>query len=192
MIDGTFSPGEWEQAVVETASDGSTLSFLHSDGYLYLGLRANTTEMIVGNVYLNRGEAITILHVSAALGTGVYQREAGQWQLARDFVWRCRSTSSGQAAQDERDAFLQDEGWVATNSRIGTPNELEYQIETTGEGLRMAVNYIKASETDVKIPWPDGLDDGSVQPIPGGLPEQLDFSPDRWEVIVLLSSDGGE
>jgi hypothetical protein len=186
VIDGTFSPGEWEQAAVESLPDGSTLSFLHIDGYLYLGLRGDTTEMIVGNVLLARGETIAILHASAALGTGVYRQETATWRLARGFVWRCRDTGASQAAQDERAAFLREEGWVATNSRIGTPNELEYQIEITGEPLRMTVNYIKASETEVKIPWPEGLEDGSVEPTPGGLPEQLDFSPERWARIEFL------
>jgi hypothetical protein len=186
VIDGRLSPGEWERAATESLADGSELAFTYSEGFLYLAIRANTSELIVGNVYLDRGEEIVLLHASAALGTAVYRREGERWRLERDFVWRCRDTSSSPAAQDERAAFLREEGWVATNSRIGTPNELEYRIEMSGERLRLALNYIAASRTDVKVPWPDGLADGSVQPTPGGLPEQLDFSPGDWATLELM------
>jgi hypothetical protein len=147
--------------------------FLYNEGFLYLGIRASTTEMIVRNVYLDRGDEIAILHASAALGAAVYRREEESWRLARDFVWRCRDTGDSPAAQQEREAFLREQGWVAANSRVGTPHELEHQIKMSGERLRLALNYIAASQTDVKIPWPDGL------------AEQLDFSPERWADIVV-------
>ena len=186
VIDGRISAGEWEGASVEPFADGGELAFIYHGGALYLAMRAGTTGMIAGNVLLARGDEITILHASAALGTGIYRREAEGWRLVQGFTWRCRDTGESQAARDEREAFLREEGWVATNSYIGAPNELEYRIETTGEGLRLAANYILASEPGVKIPWPEGLDDGSVQPTPRGLPEQLGFSPEQWARIAIL------
>jgi hypothetical protein len=66
-----MSTGEWDGAVVETFSDGSQLFLVHCDGYLYLAIRANTPEMIVGNVFVERGDEIAILHSSAALGTAL-------------------------------------------------------------------------------------------------------------------------
>jgi hypothetical protein len=183
VIDGTLSPGEWEQAAIESFTDGSEIFLMHADGYLYLGLRANTPEMIVGNILINIDGKIEILHASAALGKGIYLKEGDQWQLDQGFEWCCRETSDSETAQARRETLLQDDGWTATNSRIGMPNELEYQIEVTDETLRLAVNYIRASETAVKIPWPNGLDDDTVKPTPGGLPEQLQFSPDKWATI---------
>jgi len=186
VIDGRISAGEWEGASVETFANGGRLVFIYHDGFLYLAIRAGTGGMIAGNVLLARGDEIVVLHASAALGTGIYRREADGWRLVQGFTWRCRDTGESQAAQDEREAFLREEGWVATNSYIGAPNELEYRIETTGEALRLAVNYILASQPGVKIPWPDALEDGSVQPTPGGLPERLEFSPEQWARIVIL------
>ena len=188
-IDGTMSPSEWDSAGVETFSDGSELFLMYSDGYLYLGIRANTTEMIVGNIFINRGDEIAILHSSAALGTALYEKGVGSWQQTQGFVWRCRMTDHSAVAQAERDAFLKEEHWVAANARMGSPNELEYQIEVTNETLRLAVNFIKASNPNVKIPWPNDLDDDCIKPTPGGIPAQLHFTPDMWAIIGISFSE---
>jgi CubicO group peptidase (beta-lactamase class C family) len=182
-IDGTMSPGEWDSAAVEPFSDGSKLLMLYSEGYLYLGIRANTPEMIVGNLFVDHGDEIAILHSSAALGTALYERRMGSWQQTQGFEWRCRRTDNGQAARAERDAFLQEEHWVAANARMGSANEAEYKVEMTNETLRIAVNFLRASKPDVKIAWPNALDDDCIKPTPGGLPVQMHFSPDRWATI---------
>jgi TolB protein len=184
-IDGTMSPGEWDEAVSQFFADRSELLLLYADGYLYLGIRANTPGMIAGNVFVNRGEEIAILHSSAALGTAIYQQGEGRWYQVQDFTWQCRSTSSSESAQAERDAFLQQEGWVAANSRMGTPEELEYRIEMPEDALRVAVNFIRASNTNQKIPWPAGLEDSCITPTPGGLPADLYFLPEEWTVLEI-------
>ena len=186
-IDGTMSPGEWGSAAIETFSDGSELFLMYSEGYLYLGIRAKTPEMIVGNVFVEHGDEITILHSSAALGTARYQKGMGSWQQTQGFVWRCRNTDNSETAQLERDAFLQEEHWVAANARMGSPNELEFQIEVTNETLRLAVNFLTASNPNVKIPWPNDLNDDCIKPTPGGMPAQLHFSPDTWATIGIPS-----
>jgi hypothetical protein len=182
-VDGTIQPEEWATAHKETFADGSELLLTGDQGTLYLAIRSNTPDMIVGNVYLNQGDEIRILHTSAALGTAVYRREGEGWQQAQNFHWRCRRADDGDAARAERDAFFQDEGWVSVNSRVGAPNELEYRIEVPSGPLRLAVNHIKASDTDVKHPWPPDLDDDTVRPTPGGLPAQMRFTPERWASI---------
>jgi hypothetical protein len=181
-LDGTLSPGEWDNATVETFADGSELLLMHAGGYLYLGIRANTTEMIVGNVFIQRGDEITIFHSSAALGTAIYQKGEDHWHQVQDFTWQCRDASDSDIAQAERDAFLQQEGWVAANSRMGTPEELEYRIEIAEDALRLAVNFIRGSNPNEKIPWPAGLDDDCIKPTPGGLPPEMQFSPELWGV----------
>jgi len=190
VIDGTISPGEWDSASVETFSDGSELLLVNSEGYLYVGIRAKGPEMITGNVFINRGNQIAVLHSSAALGTALYEEGIESWQQTQAFDWCCRMTGKGEAARAERDDFLMEEHWVTTNARTGSPNEHEYQIEVSNETLRLAVNYIKVSEPNSKIPFPKDLDDDCIKPTPGGLPEQLHFVPDKWAVISLIDSGG--
>lgn len=184
-IDGTMSPGEWDHAGRQTFADGSELLMLHHGGFLYLGIRAATEEMIVANVFVDHGDEIAILHSSGALGTAVYRKSADGWEQTRGFDWRCRKTDDSDAAREERAAFLRDENWVAGNARMGTPQELEYRIAMPGGTLRLAAIYMKVSEPRVKIPWPSDLDDDCVRPTPGGMPARLDFSPQRWATIEL-------
>ncbi len=184
-IDGTHSSGEWDAATVETFADGSELLRMQADGYLYVGIRAVDSGMIAANVFIQSGEEIIIMHSSAALGTAIYQKNADSWQQTQDFTWQCRSTSLGDAAQAERDEFLQQEGWVAANSRMGTPNELEYQIKIPDQDIRIAVVYIKATHPYEEIPWPPDLEDDTIMPTPGGLPETSNFSLEQWARLGL-------
>jgi hypothetical protein len=183
-----MSSGEWDSARVERFADGSELFLMYNQGDLYLAIRANTPEMIAGNVFIEWDDEIAILHASAALGTAVYMKGTGGWQQTRDFDWRCRDTGDSKAAQAERDAFLEEEHWLAANSRMGTPNELEYRIEVRGEALRLAVSFLRASDPGVKVPWPADLDDDCTRPTPGGLPAQLRFSPERWATLGLADT----
>jgi len=185
-IDGTHDPAEWDAATVETFADGSELLLMQADGYLYVGIRAIEPGMIAANVFIQSGGEISILHASAALGTAIYKKDADSWQQTQDFTWQCRSTSLGDAAQAERDAFLQAEGWVAANSRMGIPNELEYQIKIPEDDFRLAAAYIKATPPYEKIPWPAELTDDTITPTPGGLPEIFYFSSEKWMILEIL------
>ena len=127
-IDGTLSAGEWDDAAIELLSDGSELLLMHADGYLYLGIRSATQESFATNIYVEDNDQVRILHASAALGTAIYQQVTESWQQTRGFDWKCRGSSNSEAAVAARDAYLQEERWVAGISLMGTPNELEYQI----------------------------------------------------------------
>jgi hypothetical protein len=187
-IDGTMVPGEWDEAAVGTLTDGSELFLKHAGGYIYLGIRGSTPEMIVGNVFIKRGDEIKILHSSAALGTAIYQKSDEHWQQTQEFTWKCRDTSESDSAKAGREAFFSEEGWVSVNSRIGTPNELEYKIEITGETLQLAVNIIRSSDPNVKPSWPADLEDDVILPTPGGLPPTLVFSLDQWGWLIFSST----
>ncbi len=180
IIDGTLSPGEWDTAVIETLTDNSELLLMQDDDYLYLGVRSVTPEMIGANVFIEEGGLIRILHTSAALGTAVYQQNNNIWQQTQEFDWQCRSTSSSAAAQAERAAYLEQNHWLAANSRMGTPSELEYQIKITNPAQRIAVSVFRPSAPDERAFWPPTLNDATIQPNPGGLPTILQFSPDNW------------
>ena len=184
-LDGTISSGEWEQAVIKSFADGSALLLMQAGEFLYVGIRANETGTIAGNVFIQHGDEIRIMHSSAALGTAIYKKESDGWQQTQDFTWQCRSTSLSDAAQAERDEFLQQEGWVAANGRMGTPNELEYQIKIPVGDFRLAEVYIQSSPPYEKIPWPAELTDDTVMPTPGELPETFNFSLEQWVRLDL-------
>jgi len=189
VLDGVLAPGEWDSARVETFSDGSELFLLFSAGSLYIGVRGSKPETTAGNVFLDRGNEIAILHSSAALGTAVYARAGGAWERTQDFDWRCRATDDGPAAVRERGAFFEAERWLAANARRGTPNELEFRIEANVPVLRLAINLIRSSNIYVKVIWPAGLDDDTTRPTPGRMPARLAFDPAGWATIGLPDPD---
>jgi hypothetical protein len=184
-IDGTLSSAEWNAAYVETFADGSELLLIRDAEYLNLAIRATTEEIIAANVYTEENGEVIIRHASAALGTGIYQLGETGWLKTQDFLWQCRATDNSETSKDERRMFLEQEGWLATNSRIGTPNELEYQIKITGENLYLAVAFMRISEPERRIFLPLDLADDTTQPTPGGLPETRIFSPPTWILLDL-------
>lgn len=184
-IDGFIAPGEWDRAMVELFLDGSEIFLMHKDGYLYLAVRAVVPDMIVGNIYLAVGDQISIMHSSAALGTGWYEKDGETWKLTQAFRWCCRQKNTSEAAQAELTAFFEREGWVSINSWMGTPNELEYKITLPDRDFYLAANYINASGPNEKIPWPGDLTDGSTILTPRGLPQKLQFEPETWTMIQI-------
>lgn len=185
MIDGILSPNEWDTAVTETLSDGSELLLMQDDDYLYLAVHSVTEEMIGANIFVSAGEQVRILHTSAALGTAVYQQNDSIWQQTQDFNWQCRDTGDSAAAQAKRGAYLQENGWLAANSRMGVPNELEYQIELTGDSERIAVSVFRSSTPNERAFWPPTLNDATIRPNPGGLQKEMNFSPEQWATEAM-------
>jgi hypothetical protein len=184
-IDGTLNPAEWDAAYMETFADGSELLLIRDSEYLYLGIRATEAEMIAANVYTEKNEEVYIYHASAALGTGIYRKDETDWLKSQDFKWKCRATDFSESSQSERSRFLEQEGWLAANSRIGTPNELEYQIKISSDALPLAVAFMRTSDPKLRIYLPTDLADDTIQPTPGGLPERRVFSPETWLVLDL-------
>lgn len=180
VIDGILQPGEWEQAERFNFEDESELFLLKKDGYLYLAVRAGIDEMIAGNVFLQNGNQIFIMHTSAALGTAVYQEDGDTWIKIQDFEWCCRSKIDSETARADRETFFDREGWQGINSFNGNENELEYKIRLTGSETYLAVNFLSADTPGLKLVWPIGIVDGPAQPVDGGFPELMDFSPMDW------------
>jgi hypothetical protein len=188
-IDGTLAPGEWDAARVETFSDGSQLFLLYAEGSLYVGVRGVTPEMIAGNIFLERGGEVAVLHASAALGTAIYKQAGETWQRTQDFSWRCRATDDGPTAVAESAEFFDAEHWLAANARRGTPNELEFRIETDEAVLRLAANIVRSSDPQAKPFWPATLDDDTTLPTPGGYPDAMHFETGEWAAIGLPPVD---
>ena len=184
-LDGALGPDEWAGAYQDELSDGGELYLLQDGDHLYVGIRASGADSGVSSVCMVRGDEVAILHSSAALGTAVYKRSEADWQQTRGFSWRCRSTSDAPSAQDERNQFLQEEGWLANNGRMGTPGEVEYQIAMSEGSLRLAVSFIGPPDFEVVAHWPTDLDDdcGNAQMLQGPISEHARFAPETWITI---------
>jgi hypothetical protein len=188
VIDGTIAAEEWREARRESFSDGSEFILLRKEDELYLGIRAKPKERIAANVFIDTGGDITIYHASAAIGTAVYRKDGDIFRLVRNFAWRCRGSGDGEKHRAEREAFLHEEGWIASTSWMGSPHEIEYRIRTAPAAIRLAVVFMKATEPNRKIPWPAELDDDCLEPTPGGLPPVLSFLPETWATITEFKS----
>ena len=183
-IDGTISSGEWDRAFTDELSDGSELMMMHSNGYLYLGIRSHVRG--VGSICTLKNEQVWILHSSAALGNAIYEKTDGGWQMIEGFSWCCRDT----AANLERDALLKENGWMASIAIMGVPNEMEYQIAMEDGTLTLAVTSIV---NFVTIPyWPQTLeDDCRLSEVGvGDPPENVLFDIDAW--VTLLAAPTSE
>jgi hypothetical protein len=185
-IDGVLDPDEWGSAYQDELSDGSELYLMQDGEYLYVGIRHGGGSSGVSSVCVVRGDAVAVLHSSAALGTALYEREEAGWRQTQGFTWRCRSTSDAPSAQEERDRFLQEEAWLANNGRMGTPGVVEYQIAMPEGSLRLAVSYIGPPDFDAVAHWPMALSDdcGSVQMLQGPIPERARFNPGSWIMVI--------
>jgi hypothetical protein len=184
-LDGKISSEEWDQASVSLFEDGSELLMMHTVGSLYVAIRASEPRMIAGNIYLLRGEEVSILHASAALGTAVFTPNQEVWELTQDFDWRCRDAGFSDEAQARRADFQQQEGWLASNSRMGVFSELEYQISLSEQVSALAITVIQDRSVH---PFPASLRDDSVQMFSGGLPLEMNFLFDSWAKIKLIEN----
>jgi len=184
ILDGVISPGEWNGAKQDLFSDGSELLMMYHESYLYLGIRANTPGMIAGNIFIDQNDRVSILHASAELGTAVYKKRSDIWEQTQAFSWRCRSTSNGPSAHAEREAFLQQEQWLANNSRMGAPHELEYKIAIPDGSLRLAITFTRASDINTRIYWPVSLEDDCTKAPQGEFPTIMQFTPSTWMTVM--------
>ena len=103
----------------------------------------------------------------------------------KPFEWCCRGTGNTASDQAEREDFFEQDGWVAVNSRVGSPNELEYQIRIEEVPVYLAVNYLRVSSEphSEKTSWHSDIQDDVSLPTPGGLPLQFNFNPQNWAYL---------
>jgi Tol biopolymer transport system component len=180
VVDGRFSEGEWDDALVTGLKNAGELMLMHADGYLYLGIRSRA--MGFGSICTIEDNQVSILHSSAGLGTAVFERDVEDWRRIRQFSYCCWTANQG-----ELDDFLQREGWVASVGTKGVPDEMEYQIKVTDGELTLAVVYIDDFTFETALYWPDHLDDDclGLAMIPDDPPERLLFSPETWVTIIV-------
>jgi len=185
VLDGTISNGEWSSAYIGQLTGGGEVLLMQDGTYLYLGMRRR--EDVIGTVCLDLGDSVAVLHSSAAIGSAAYRRTQGKWVLSRRFTWELRDSTMSAVAQEEREAYLQREGWVATNASVGARTDTEYKIAMPSGRVRLAVVPMSVGAGYEEVAWwpsrlADGCRSGGLRT--GYLPADLQFAPDAWITVV--------
>ncbi len=107
--------------------------------------------------------------------------------LGLSFVSVGFASAQSTMASASREEFLAPEGWVASNGRMGTSAEVEYQISIPDGVLRLAVSTIGVPNYDHVSVWPAGVEDDCVNAtlLTGPIPEQVQFSLDQWAMLGI-------
>lgn len=178
-IDGTFSPGEWDDALRTNLTYGGELMLMHDDDYLYLGIRSR--EMGFGSICTADDNRVSILHSSAGLGTAIFENDGDDWRRVQQFSYCC-----WEAGQSRLDEFLREEGWVASVGPRGVPEEMEYRIAMNGGSITLALVYVDDFSFETALYWPEDLADDclGLALTPEDPPERLSFSSETWVTIT--------
>jgi len=183
ILDGTISPEEWSGAYQTELSGGGELLLVTADGYLFLGIRTKPDPVI--SICLDRGREIAILHSSAALGTAIYKQGENTWNQVQGFAWSNRFATNSPEAQSDRESILKRDGWAASTGRMGTPEDVEYQITIPKGVIRLAVSAIGAPDYEEVAIWPaDAAGCGNIQLLGGPIPDSAQFSPEGWMTVT--------
>jgi hypothetical protein len=139
-----------------------------------------------GSICTVDDKQVSILHSSAGLGTAIFEKEGDDWRRIQQFSYCCWG-----ASQDQLDAFLQREGWVASVGPRGVPEEMEYQIAMNEGALTLAVVYVDDFTFETALYWPETLDDDclGLALIPEDPPEWLLFAPETWVTIMAATEE---
>jgi len=183
-VDVVMEPDEWSDAERVPIKDGAWLHLKRADGFLFLGV--TTPQPMVGNVLIQTGREVLVLHSSAALGTAIYAKEDGFWRRTRDFRWRCRGRTLTEHVREERESFLREEGWLASITYQGEDNHLEVQIVIPPGDHRLALVLLAAARPSELLAWPDDV----IQDLfPGPIPSEAHFDPQAWPILTLSNEE---
>lgn len=191
-IDGRLDAAEWSASVREESKGRLQVRLQHDGESLFIGVTSPGAGFV--SVCLADGDAIRVLHASAALGAVNYTRDGGDWTPDREaFVYGMRNTAFTSAALAERRAYLAEHGWLASTARMGDGRNQELQIALTRvpATARLAVAYYLTSDQGSVVAWPDSMSatDGctELQLVRGFVPPRLRFDPRRWAALHLGS-----
>lgn len=87
LLDGLFSPGEWDDAWQRDLGSGVRLYLKQMGGYVYIGVRYSPFKGSVADLFISPdGQAIFHLHASAQIGERRVQATSSSWENP-EFVW---------------------------------------------------------------------------------------------------------
>lgn len=188
-IDGTISPGEWDDAVRLDTGEGAAVYLKHDGKNLYVAFRGKGKG--IATVYFYADGEVRVLHASYSLGTSAYKKLADgeEYTAVREFRW-----------VRDAEAFRRDESWHASMILEGAPTDIEFSISLDLLGIEtladatppIALAYIHLTEgKDSGKPdlfrLPPRLSDSTLSEklLCGYNPEELYFDPESWGQIRL-------
>jgi hypothetical protein len=193
IIDGRVDVSEWNGGLVQRLADGTTIRMQNDGCYLFIAITG--ARQGFPSICIADGDSSRVLHASAALGSVRYVRSGAEWTTtAKEFVYEMRDPDDTDKARQERRAYLQHNGWLATTFRMG--GGLEYEIQIALECLdhenpRLALGYLAGAPDPWFVQsWPESLaasGDGcaDVELLRGSLLPRLRFSPEHWHSLSL-------
>lgn len=182
-LDGTIQIDEWRGALEHSLAGHGQVFFMRREGLLSVGVRGPAFGL--AHLAVASEDTVRVLHASAALGAVVYVEKARAWEKVQDPAWEMRDPSLSPLAIQNRQAYLDEHGWVGTTGRMGADNEVEFLLrpQTFGEGpLQLAVVFFPVDPQGTPLKWPDATDD-DVDLVPlltGPMPESLHLAPEKW------------
>jgi hypothetical protein len=129
-------------------------------------------------------KGVRILHASAAVGEGLYERSGDTWALVSGFDFKVRDKPKTPKADAERDAFFETKGWLANADNSGTrPREFIIRHSETPRWL--GVTFFTTSEPMAVSYWPESMDDDcrAKKVAKGYLDPTAQFHPERWHPL---------
>ena len=87
LIDGSFSPGEWDDAWQKDLGSGVRLYLKRTGGHIFIGVRYSPFKGSVADLFISPdGQAIFHLHASAQIGERRIRQGSPDWEQP-EFIW---------------------------------------------------------------------------------------------------------
>lgn len=187
-IDGSLGTSEWSRAVRVPLAGGGELLLQHDERHLYVGARRAGNPL--GSLCVAESGRIRVLHASAALGAVTYRHGGTAWLLDTAFVFAMRDRDASPAAEGNRRAYLQANGWLASTVYMGARDEMEFQIalpSPPGNHALVRFALLPEGERADIVAWPaEPSDDCSdTELVRGNAPRTMSFRPEGWALLEL-------
>lgn len=184
--DGRVDEHQWKDAQTLLQDDHTTLLALPSDRILRFAVQSDAPGIL--SVWIAEGDRVRLLHASAAVGEGFYEKDAhDDWNRTRDFRW-----DRGEDAAARR-AHFEARGWTASITPDWDRSEREFAIDldTLAPDARIAISYGAGEHFDTRFVWPAALEDDTrlSEMQRGDLPERACFDTDGWSTLDALSPE---
>jgi hypothetical protein len=145
LIDGLFSPGEWDDALKIPIRPNVELLLKKTAGFVFIGIRYVPFTLSVVDLYISPdGKAIRQLHVSAQLGERLLNEAPGSGD-APEFIW---GDTAGWYANEIRWNARQAQALVKEGK---DPGEAQMATLFKCEGFEFQIRLAKFSSAEWRV-----------------------------------------